>query len=521
MVLIQLPNCLAFATTVLGTWASGLTASLVSPALTAKELQWVLYNARPLCIITATVCSGAMSEALKAQEDVEFFAKVPVYTVDVAKDTYPSPQSSLASHDWKRLLASPASPRRVSYSPKERAAVILWSSGTSGRSKGVLLSHHALAFSAAALWHDADFYNGQRQHWTGYVPFYHIFGLSNIFLLGVAAGASVYTMPAFKPDAVLKAIARRGVTYLHMAPPVAVLLAKAPIVEPYARRDKDGKNGFSTVVSAATGGAPLGHEVILQVYQRLGFRVRLGYGLTETCGTSVNRGNTEEEMRAQKDNTGPPHWGVELMIAADTIAPPGAKTVAAPLGAQGEVLIRSPSLLMAYLPVGGRASASKPDMSVTDEALTSDGWFRTGDVGMLTPDGSLRITDRIKELIKVQAYQVAPAELEAILCSREAVSDAGVVAVHDPAQATEWPRAYVVAAGPPKSEVELRKLAKQLRDYVEANSAKYKWLRGGIVFVDHIPKSPSGKILRRILKEGGVKGFEVEVYESKNRGSKL
>lgn len=520
VVVIQLPNCLAFATTALGTWAAGLTASLVSPALTAKELQWVLYNARPVCIITATACAGAMGEALRAQEDVEFFAKIPVYTVDVANDTYPAPQTQVADQDWKRLLASSGPVRReVSYDSKSRAAVILWSSGTSGRSKGVLLSHLALTSSAVVLWHDADYYQGRQQHWTGYVPFYHVFGLTNIFLPAICSGSTVYTMTAFKPETVLAAIARRGITFLHMAPPVAVMLAKSPLVEPYARRDKDGKNGFSTLHSAVTGGAPLGHEVIVQVYERLGFRIRLGYGLTETCGVTANRGRDKEAMESQKGQAGWPHCGNEVMIVANS---EGKEMVAAPTGTQGEILIRSPALLMAYLPVGGRAAGANPDMSVTEEALTPDGWFRTGDVGVLAADGSLRITDRIKELIKVQGYQVAPAELEAVLCSSTSVADAGVVAVHDAAQATEWPRAYVVAAGGAgKSEEELRKLARELRDYVEKHTAKYKWLRGGIVFVDQIPKSPSGKILRRVLKEGGVQGLEVKVYEPKNRDTKL
>jgi acyl-coenzyme A synthetase/AMP-(fatty) acid ligase len=202
----------------------------------------------------------------------------------------------------------------------------------------------------------------------------------------------------------------------------------------------------------------------------------------------------------------------------------GEKTTAAKIDIEGEVLVRAAGLLSAYLPVG-LYSGEKMDMSVTEDALTADGWFRTGDVGALNADGRLRITDRLKELIKVRAYQVAPAELEAVLCSSEAVADAGVIGIYDKSEATEWPRAFVVprAGKNNMSRAELEKLAGQLKTLVEGRTAKYKWLMGGIVFVDQIPKSPSGKILRRVLKNGGdeTKGIEVKLYEKKRRDAKL
>ncbi|KAL2150136.1 hypothetical protein VTH82DRAFT_7812 [Thermothelomyces myriococcoides] len=533
IVLIQLPNSLPFAPILFGTLASGMTATLVSPALTAAEIAWILQNARPRVIITATACLAAMKEALSKQDDASFFSSIPIFTVDAAADTYPEAQSTPPQpSDWRSLL--PSNPPSV-YSPAfpasaapTRTAVILWSSGTSGRSKGVLLSHHALNTSLASLWHDADYYGArpQQQVWLGYVPFYHVFGLCNVFLLAVAAGATVYTMPSFHLETVLRAIRDRGVTYMHMAPPVAVMLAKAAIVEPYAR-----SRSFRTVVGAVTGGAPLGHEVVEQVYRRCGFRVRLGYGLSETCSTALQRGLSEREMHEHAGDTGRPHWGVEIIIAGSGEGAyarrPGEKTPAAPVDVEGEVLVRAPCLMSAYLPVGifspgGRA---KPDMSATEDALTADGWFRTGDVGAIGPHGRLRITDRLKELIKVRAYQVAPAELEAVLCSSESVADAGVIGIYDESEATEWPRAFVVprAGRENMSQADLEKLAGELKVLVEKRTTKYKWLVGGIVFVDQIPKSPSGKILRRVLKNGGpeTKGVEVKLYEKKKRDSKL
>ena len=561
VILIQLPNSLAFAPVLLGTLAAGLTATLVSPALTSDEVAWIIQNSRPRAIITAKACLSAMREALKKQEpqDRAFFDSVPIYTFDAAKDHYPSvsgsssssPPSTTSSNktktkqqtqDWKVLLRSSSTSRTTvvpsSLTPSSaspaRTAVILWSSGTSGRSKGVLLSHHTLNYSGAHLWHDASDYHSsaqvRQQRWLGYVPFYHVFGLCNIVLLAIMTGATVFVMPAFSLDGMLAAIPKRKITYLHMAPPIAVMLAKAPAVERYAKRNpKTGKNGFSSVVAAVTGGAPLGHEVVVEVYKRCGFRVRLGYGLSETCSTSLQRGTGEKEMLEQAGETGVPHWGVEVMVTDMVVPAPGlvnGKTKAARIDQEGEILIRAPTLLSAYLPVGVFTAAKdgkELDMSVTREALTADGWFRTGDVGAINAHGRLRITDRLKELIKVRAYQVAPAELEAVLCSSPSVADAGVVGVYDESEATEWPRAYVVPRKPEtlENKKELEKLAHELRVLVEKRTAKYKWLMGGVVFVKQIPKSPSGKILRRVLKSGGegTQGVEIQVYQKKRKGA--
>ncbi|KAK3337650.1 hypothetical protein B0T19DRAFT_413247 [Cercophora scortea] len=531
IVLIQLPNGLAITPILLGTFAAGLTATMVSPSLTSDEISWIVQNARPRVIITAKSCLGNMRAALAKQADQTYFSSVPLFTVDGgASDLYPNHNTTTTTTtttsptDWTSLLTTPHPPPHPTPFPPSsaavRTAVILWSSGTSGRSKGVLLSHHAVNFSNASTWHDADNYQSIRQTWLGYVPFYHVFGLMNIMLLALTAGATVYTMSAFNLDVMLASIPKRRVTYLHMAPPIAVMLAKAPSVAPYAKRDKHtGDNAFRTVVGAVTGGAPLGHEVVVQVYERCGFRIRLGYGLSETSCTTLQRGFSKEIMATHAGDTGRPHFGVELMIAADP-----SSTEAAPLGHEGEVLVRGPPIMLAYLPVGffTAAPGAELDMSTTSEALTADGWFRTGDVGALAADGSLRITDRLKELIKVRAFQVAPAELEAFLCSSAKVADAGVVGVYDNDEATEWPRAYVVAAGGKgQSEEVLRALAEELKALIEKSLTRYKWLKGGVVFVDQIPKSPSGKILRRVLKQGKVGGFGVELYPKRRVAAKL
>jgi 4-coumarate--CoA ligase len=166
--------------------------------------------------------------------------------------------------------------------------------------------------------------------------------------------------------------------------------------------------------------------------------------------------------------------------------------------------------------------------AATDEALDSEGWFHTGDVGKIDNKGHLWITDRLKDVMKVKGFQVSPSELENILCGSPSVADAAVYGFFDAALATELPRAYVVPSSRhllaqctpngPKTP-ELQALAQEIKQLMEAKTVRYKWLTGNIVFVPVVPKSPSGKILRRMLAE--VQGVEVKLYLSRAEKSKL
>jgi acyl-CoA synthetase (AMP-forming)/AMP-acid ligase II len=169
-------------------------------------------------------------------------------------------------------------------------------------------------------------------------------------------------------------------------------------------------------------------------------------------------------------------------------------------GRAGEICIRGPNVFKGY----------HNDLPATEAALTSDGYFRTGDVGIIDEAGHLRVVDRIKELIKFKGYQVAPAELEGILLRHKGVADACVVGVYDEKQRTELPRAYVVRnkAWLPSDQKGCspdEALALELQDWVAQRAAHYKRLRGGVLFVDELPRTASGKILRRHLKEAKEK----------------
>ena len=232
--------------------------------------------------------------------------------------------------------------------------------------------------------------------------------------------------------------------------------------------------------------APLSNSLVLAAFARTGIRIKQMYGLSETSpGT---HGQRWLDWRRTAGSVGQlvPNMSAKCML------PDGASE--APVGEPGELWVKGPNVFKGYL----RNDAA------TSAALSSDGYFRTGDVGYQDAEGNFYITDRIKELIKYKGFQVPPAELEGILVSHPNINDVAVIGIYDKDQATEIPRAYVVPKdGLGKGEKE----ATEIVEWLNAKVAHHKKLRGGVKFVDEIPKSVSGKILRRVLK---VKAQEEE-----------
>ncbi|GAA5913540.1 hypothetical protein JCM8208_000705 [Rhodotorula glutinis] len=508
-ILLHLPNCLPFVTLAYGVLASGLTLTAANPVLTPPELAHILTLSEPAALVTTAAGVATFQAAFKLlapdlQAKLRYATGGNVFLVNLDGDDYGASAASLAPlernlggwtvHDWKILLPAkpkPFTPPRYTGSEDAlRAAMIFWSSGTSGKSKGVILTHRAIGSALIAVWHASTLGEGERL--VGLPPFYHIFGWANVLMAGVALGATVTTMGKFDPVSYLTMAQECRATHLHFSPPIAVLLAKSPLV-----------NGFdlSSVRGCTSGGAPLGTSIIEEVYKRLGILIKIGYGLSETGGATQQQSMTWDDLKKQLGSCGPPYPGTEIMIRSTETGKP------VNVGDEGEILIRAVSCAISYL--------NNP--SATAEAFTSDRWFCTGDVGKFDAQGNLYITDRLKELIKVKGFQVSPAELEDSLCASPLVQDAGVTSVYHEDHATEYPRAYVM---PFDKEVleggkKAHEFAHALRQHIEGKHSPYKWIRGGFVLVEAVPKSPAGKILRRMLKD--CKGHEVQVYEEKPR----
>ncbi|HKG27374.1 MAG TPA: AMP-binding protein, partial [Thermomicrobiales bacterium] len=337
----------------------------------------------------------------------------------------------------------------------------LSSSGTTGLPKGAMLTHTnfvaiAAAFAAAGEFTADDILPGQ-------LPFFHIFGLCTTLTACLSQGVTSVILPRFELGQLLQLVQDYGATRLYAVPPVLVALAKQPAVDRY---------DLSTVKTIICGAAPLGEEVARAVSRRLGCRVKQIYGLTEIAPTHL----APDDVHPSKlGSIGPclPNTQckvVDLVTGAD-------------LGPDqtGELWTRGPQAMKGYL--------NQP--AATSQAIDGDGWVHTGDIGFADADGYFYVVDRLKELIKYKAHQVAPAELEAVLLAHAAVADAAVIPSPDD-EAGEVPKAFVVLNGDATPE--------ELLAFVAARVAPYKKIRR-LEFVEAIPKSPSGKILRRVLVE--------------------
>lgn len=282
-------------------------------------------------------------------------------------------------------------------------------------------------------------------------------------------GLTVVIMVKFDIEKFCANVQHYKITFVYIVPPVVLLLSKHPIVDKY---------DLSSLRMMNCGAAPLTHELVEAVYKRIKVPVKQGYGLSETSPTTHSQAFEDWDKAIGSVGRLLPNQIAKYIS-------PDEKEV--PTGEVGELWIKGPNIFKGYL--------NNPEG--TKNALTEDGFFKTGDVGYQDKDGNFFITDRIKELIKYKGFQVPPAELEGLLASHPKINDVAVLGIYNKDQATEEPRAYVVPApGVEGSE----KTEKDIIAWLAAKVANHKRLRGGVRFVDEIPKSPSGKILRRVLK---------------------
>ncbi len=283
------------------------------------------------------------------------------------------------------------------------------------------------------------------------------------------SGLTLVVMPKFEIERFCSIIQNHKITFAYVVPPVVLLLGKHPIVERY---------DLSSLRMLNSGAAPLTQELVEAVYKRLKVPIKQGYGLSETSPT------THTQPWEQWNKT---IGSVGTLLPNQTAKYMSPEEKELPIGETGELWIKGPNIFKGY----------HKNPEGTKNALTPDGYFKTGDVGHQDKDGNFYITDRVKELIKYKGFQVPPAELEGLLISHPMVNDVAVVGIYNKDQATEVPRAYIVPApgveGSPKS-------AQEIMQWLQAKVANHKKLRGGVRFVDEIPKSASGKILRRLLK---------------------
>ncbi|MGW1286771.1 4-coumarate--CoA ligase family protein [Streptomyces sp. NPDC002586] len=448
------PNTIAFPTAFYAATRAGASVTTVHPLATPAEFAKQLGDSGAHWIVTVSPLLGTARRAAELAGGIR-----EIFVCD----------SATGHRSLIDMLATTAPEPQLAFDPAEDIAALPYSSGTTGVPKGVMLTHRQIATNLAQLEPAVTMAPGDRI--LAVLPFFHIYGLTALMNAPLRKGATVVVLPRFDLETFLAAIENHRITGLYVAPPIVLALAKHPAVTRYDL------SSLKYVLSAA---APLDARLARACAERLGLPpIGQAYGMTELSpGTHVVP--LDQLHDAPAGTVGRLIAGTEMRIVS--LDDPG-KDLGT--GESGEILIRGPQVMKGYL--------GRPD--ATAALIDADGWLHTGDVGHVDADGWLFVVDRVKELIKYKGFQVAPAELEALLLTHPGIADAAVIGTCDE-DGNEVPHAFVVRrAGAPDDLTE-----NEILLYVAERVAPYKRVRR-ITFIDTVPRAASGKILRRELRE--------------------
>src|SRR5215218_1478521 len=458
------PNSSGFAVAFHGILRSGATATTINALFTAKDIAKQLTDSNAKMLVTVTPLLPQAKEAAAA-----------VGLADSDLVVLDGEGHEIAGHPNAADLMQQGLPAPdVSFAPSSHLAALPYSSGTTGNPKGVMLTHRNLVANVAQI---------RPLHGMvaddvviAVLPFFHIYGMTVLLNAALHARARLVIMPSFDLGEFLGNIAEHKCTIAFIAPPVAVALAKHPLIDEY---------DLSSLNTVMSGAAPLDADLGHGVAKRLGCRVVQGYGMSELSPVShitpFDGGVRNMGMVAPLSSVG---WTVSN-AASKLIDPETGAEIDAPaegLSETGELWFKGPNVMAGYL----------NNEQATRETIDDEGWLHTGDLAQVDANGCVYIVDRLKELIKYKAYQVPPAELEALLLSHPSIADAAVVGVKD-AEGEEVPKAFVVK----QSGAELTE--GEVMEFVAGEVAPYKKVRQ-VAFIDAIPKSSAGKILRKDLR---------------------
>jgi acyl-CoA synthetase (AMP-forming)/AMP-acid ligase II len=444
-VAVMAPNCPEYGVVFHAVALAGGVVTTVNPTYTEGEVHHQLIDAGARRLVTVPMFLGVAGAAS---------AETPVRQVLVMGDE--------PGGGGEATVASLHGTPLAEQVPVDLDDVLVlpYSSGTTGLSKGVMLTHNNLVANIAQSLSVIEM--SEDDAFVAVLPFFHIYGMQVLMNMGLTAGATIVTMPRFDLEQFLSLHQEHGLTRAFVAPPMVVALAKHPLVDRY---------DLSALRVVFSGAAPLSAELAEACGARLGCEVIQGYGMTEL--SPVCHATPVGAFKAGSVGVAVPN--TEVMIADP------ATGAAVGVDVDGEVCVRGPQVMKGYL---GNPAA-------TAATIDDHGWLHTGDIGHVDDEGHLFIVDRLKELVKYKGFQVPPAELEALLLTHAAVTDAAVVGLPDE-EAGEIPVAYVVrTADDAVTEADVMA-------FVAARVAGYKQVRQ-VRFVDAVPKSASGKILRRLL----------------------
>ena len=371
-------------------------------------------------------------------------------------------ESAKSATSFDSLLEGDPGFAEVAIDPREDLVVLPYSSGTTGLSKGVMLTHHNLVANIRQM--EGLNFIFENDTLICVLPLFHIYGLGVVLNMGLYAGATIVTMPRFDLEGFLQAAQDYEISLAHLVPPILLGLSKSPVVANYK---------LPKLKTIFSGAAPLGEDLTRACMERIGCDVRQGYGMTET--SPVTHSSPSDSALIKFGSVGVCAPNTESKIVSLETGESLGRNV------NGEVCVRGPQVMKGYL--------NRPE--ATAQTIDADGWLHTGDIGYADDEGHFFIVDRAKELIKYKGLQVPPAELEAVLLTHRCVLDAAVIPCADE-EAGEVPKAFIV--------LRQEATAEEILNFVAERVAPHKKIRY-VEFIEKIPKSPSGKILRRVLVE--------------------
>ncbi|PMD47869.1 phenylacetyl-CoA ligase [Hyaloscypha variabilis F] len=454
------PNSADIAAVTFGTlWAGGIVCPM-NNLYTVGELVSVLKSSGAKGLMTHISC-------LEVAREAALTVGFPLDRIILIGE--PDPKGNVKH--FSSLLDEREVVKKAEVNPKEDLAFLVYSSGTTGLPKGVMLSHENIVVNILQSCSvEREMLDWRNDSIISFLPMFHIYGLHATLFVPLHRGLTIYIMPRFDLQKLCETIQTHKVTIAYMVPPVVLLLSKSPLV------DKYNLSSLRMVHSAA---APLSNNLIDMFYKRLKVPIKQAYGMSEASPAISTQGWTD--WKDSIGSVGKPLPSMSIKIMSTT------SSTEVPTGQEGEVYLLGPNIFKGYF-----QNASATSFSFVD------GWFRSGDIGYIDKEGNLYLTDRHKELIKYNGFQVAPAQLEGLLLGHPAVEDVAVVGVYSGERETELPRAYVVLA---KGYLAGKGMERDICAWLETKVAPHKRLRGGVRFIDEVPKSAAGKVLRRVLVE--------------------
>ncbi|GMQ09384.1 hypothetical protein CsSME_00052779 [Camellia sinensis var. sinensis] len=454
-IMLLLPNCPEFVFAFLGASYLGAIITMANPFFTPAETIKQAKASNSKLIITQ---SSYTSKVL----DYSIENNVKIICIDSPPDG--------CLHFSELIQSNETQLPEVEIDSNEVVA-LPYSSGTTGLPKGVMLTHKGLVTSVAQQvdGENPNLYIHSEDVMMCVLPLFHIYSLNSVLLCGLRVGAAILIMQKFEIGSFLELIQRYKVTIGPFVPPIVLAIAKSEVVDDY---------DLSTIRTVMSGAAPLGKELEDAVRAKFPHaKLGQGYGMTEAGPVlAMCLAFAKEPFEIKSGACGTVVRNAEMKI----VDPDAGFSL--PRNQPGEICIRGDQIMKGYL----------NDPEATERTIDKQGWLHTGDIGYIDDDDELFIVDRLKELIKYKGFQVAPAELEALLLNHPTISDAAVVPMKDES-AGEVPVAFVVRTnGFEVTENEIKK-------YISEQVVFYKKINR-VYFVDAIPKAPSGKILRKDLR---------------------